>query len=230
MKRVLGFSLIIILLSASCGLNAQNKKAIQKKKTQVSLDSLIFKKLTNRLEVGYNNPSQYSSTVSTTYFNGIKVGLTTELPLKNNFSLLAGVLYNLVYADKLEKYPVSTYANYVTYGHFLNVPIHLIYNLPVSKNLNFFGFAGPTLNYGLIQVQSTISTYSNTTYGIPMAYTNLYKSNLNQLDLQIGLGGGVEFKRYQLKAGYDWGLLNINKLSTGNLNQKGWYVSFAVKL
>lgn len=229
MKRVFGFSLIIILLSVGCGLSAQSKKATQQKKTHISLDSLILK-LTNRLEVGYNNPAQYGSNFSTTYFNGAKIGLTTELPLQNNFSLLAGVLYNMVYADKLAKFPLSTYASYVTYGHFLNVPIHLIYNLPASKNLNFFGFAGPTLNYGLMQVQSTVSTYNNPTYGISSAYTDLYKSNLSQLDLQIGLGGGVEFKRYQLKAGYDWGLLNINKLSTGSLNQRGWYVSFAVKL
>ena len=230
MKRVVGFSLIILLLSASCGLNAQTKKNVLKKKNVVSLDSLIFKRVTNRLEIGYNNPSQYGSTVSTTYFNGLKVGLTSELPLKNNFSLLAGVLYNLVYSDKMQIKPSSTFTDYVTYGHFINVPVHLLYNLPVSKNLNFFGFGGLTLNYGLTQIQSIVSTYNNAIYGIPSAYTNLYKSNLNQLDLQVGVGGGVEFKKYQLKAGYDWGVLNINKLTTGSLNQKGWYVSFAIKL
>ena len=230
MKRSLSISLIILILSSGFALNAQIKKAVQKKKTEVSIDSLIFKKLINRLEVGYNNPSKYGSTVSTTFFNGLKVGLTTELPLKNNFSLLAGVLYNLVYSDKMQIKPGSTFTNYVTYGQFLNVPVHLIYNLPVTKNLNFFGFAGPTVNYGLTQVQSTFSTYNNATYGISSAYTNLYKSNLSQLDLQIGVGGGVQWNRYQLKGGYDWGLLNINKLTTGNLYQKGWYISLSVNL
>ena len=69
MKRIFGFSLIILLLSISCGLTAQNKKTVKNKKPTVSLDSLIFKKLTNRLEIGYNNPSQYGSNFSTTYFN-----------------------------------------------------------------------------------------------------------------------------------------------------------------
>jgi hypothetical protein len=232
MKQIFSISFFIVLLSASCVLNAQTKKMAQKKKPTITLDSLILKKLTYRFEIGYNNPSQYSSTSSATYFNGIKTGLTAEYDLKNNFSLLSGVLYNLVYSDKLQNYPNSTYVNYVTYGHFINIPVHFQYNLPVSKDLKFFGFAGPTLNIGLQQVQSTVSSYhpTNSVYDIPSAYKNLYISNLNQIDLQIGIGAGVQFKNYQLKGGYDFGVLNINKLSSGNLYQKGWYVTVAIKL
>lgn len=232
MKRTLSISLIILLLSTGFALNAQSKKIVQKKKHTISLDSLIFKNLTNRLEVGYNNPSRYGSSASTTYFNGIKIGLTTELDLKNNMSLLTGVLFNLVYSDKLQKESNSEYVNYLSYGHFINIPVHFLYNLPVSKDLKFFTFAGPTLNIGLQQKLSTFSTYHpiNSAYDIPSAYTDLYKSNLNRLDLQIGLGGGVQWKKYQLKVGYDWGLLNINRLTTGNLYQKDWYVSLSINL
>lgn len=229
MKRTLSISLIFLLLSTAYSLNAQTKKVILKKKTPISLDSLIFKKLSYQLEVGYNNPSQYRSTLygdSTTYFNGIKVGLTTELHFNNNFSLLAGALYNLVYSDRLQIYSNSTSVRYMKYAHFINVPVHLLYNIPVSKDLKFIAFGGPTLNIGLGQVQGTLSTVST----IPTVYTNLYKSNLNQLDLQVGVGGGVQWKRYQLKAGYDMGLLNINRLTTGNLYQRGWYVSLSVTL
>jgi hypothetical protein len=226
MKRILSISLIILSLSVSYGLNAQTSKAVKKTKTPISLDSLILKKLTNRLEIGYNNPARYGVGVSTTYFNGVKIGLTTELPLKNNFSLLTGVLYNLVYADKLQKYPNSTQVNYLSYGHFLNVPVMATYNFPVTKDLKFIGFAGPTLNIGLSQAINKISTVSS----ISTAYTDLYKSSvLNRLDLQVGVGAGVQFKKYQLKAGYDYGLLNVNKLS-GNLYQKGWYVSLSINL
>jgi hypothetical protein len=47
------------------------------------------------------------------------------------------------------------------------------------------------------------------------------------LNLQIGVGGGVQWKKYQVKAGYDWGLNNLNKTSSGNIYQKGLYISFA---
>jgi hypothetical protein len=226
MKRILSISLIIFALSTSYALNAQTKKVVTKTKTPIPLDSLIIKKLTNRLEIGYNNPARYGSGVSSTYFNGLKVGLTTELQMKNNFSLLAGVLYNLVYSDKLQKYPNSTSVNSLSYGHFLSVPVMATYNFPVTKDLKFIGFAGPTLNLGLFQARNSISTVST----ISTAYTDLYKSSvLNRLDLQVGVGAGVQFRKYQLKAGYDYGLLNVNKLS-GNLYQKGWYVSLSINL
>lgn len=226
MKRILSITLIIFLLSASWTLNAQKKTIIQKKKTTISLDSLIFKKLTYRLEVGYNNPVRYGIGVSSIYFNGIKLGLTAELNLKNNMSLLTGALYNLVYSDDLQKYPNLTSVNKLSYGHFIDVPVRFIYTYPLSKNLKLFGFAGPNLNIGLYQVQGTISTVSS----VSTVYSNLYKSSvLNQLDLQVGIGGGVQWKKFQLKAGYDYGLLNMNRLDTGNLYQKGWYVTFGVK-
>jgi len=227
MKRIFNISLIILLLSTVFSLNAQTKKAEQKKKTQISLDSLIFQKLTNRFEVGYNNPAQYGANFSTSYFNGFKAGLTTEYPIQNNLSLLTGVLYNFVYSDKLQVYGNSTYVFKSVSGHFINIPVQIAYSLPVSNDLKFIGYAGPTVNFGISQVMSTLSTVASLT----TKYSEQqYVSNLNQLDLQIGLGLGVQWKKYQVKAGYDYGLLNINRLTTGNLNQKGWYVSLSVTL
>jgi hypothetical protein len=226
MKRILSISLVILLFSTSYAFGAQTKKVSKKAKATISLDSLIFKKLTNRIEVGYNNPVRYGSDGSTTHFNGIKIGVTTELEMKNNFSLLTGVLYNLVYSDKLQVYPNSTQVNYLAYGHFLSIPVMAAYNFPITKDLKVFGYAGPTLNYGLSQVRNSVSTVST----IASAYTDMYKSSvLNRLDLQVGIGGGVQFKKYQLKAGYDYGLLNVSKSST-NLYQKGWYVSLSINL
>jgi hypothetical protein len=224
MKRSLSISLIILLLSTTHALSAQTKKVGNKTKAPISFDSLIIKKLTNRIEIGYNNPARYGSGVSTTYFNGVKIGLTTELEMKNNLSLLTGVLYNLVYSDKLQRYPGSTHVNYLAYGHFINIPVMVGYNFPITKDLKFSAFAGPTLNIGLSQIGGDISTEPT----ISSAYADFYNSSLlNRLDLQIGVGAAVQFKKYQLKAGYDYGLLNVNK-SSGNLYQKGWYVSLSI--
>ena len=89
------------------------------------------------------------------------------------------------------------------------------------------GFAGPTVNVGLSQIKTTLSTVTSVTTNYK---EQSYISNLSQLDLQLGLGLGVQWKQYQLKGGYDYGLLNINRLTTGNLYQKGWYVSLSVTL
>jgi hypothetical protein len=42
----------------------------------------------------------------------------------------------------------------------------------------------------------------------------------------MGTGGGVQWKNYQLKGGYDFGINSINKIDSSKLlHQSGWYVS-----
>jgi hypothetical protein len=212
MKSALKIRLLIALLAVVCTLNAQ-----------------IY-----RLEIGYANSDRSGTNFSSTKFDGIKLGGTVEYNLKNNFSLLSGILYNFLYSNKLQGYPNSTTVTYTTTGHFLDIPLRLVYTYPISKSLKIFGFAGPNLNIGLYQNMKVNSTQtylpSNPYYILPGTfdlYNNSGSLQMNRLNLQIGLGAGVQWKKYQLKAGYDFGINNLNKLNSGNLNQKGWYISVA---
>ena len=105
------------------------------------------------IEAGYVQHERYGDQFKTTYFNGAKLGLNVEFGLKNNFSLLSGALYSVVYSSNTQNYTVSDSVNYKTFNHTIEVPLHLQYTLPVSKNLKFFAFAGPKLNFGLAQPQ-----------------------------------------------------------------------------
>ncbi len=203
MEKTPKISLLIVLLSLATLMNAQ----------------------TYRLEVGYNNSDRTGVGYSNTYFDGIRLGGTAEFDLKNNLSLLTGALYNFVYSFKIQKYPNSKSVSYESFGHFVDIPLRITYTYPITKDLKVFGFAGPNLNIGLAQTMKTTSSVSS----IPDAFSDLYKDAvLNRLNFQIGAGGGVMWKTYQLKAGYDFGINNLNKVSgAGNLYQKGWYVSFA---
>ena len=203
MKSILKFRILVVLLVVVCSVNAQ-----------------IY-----RLEVGYNNPVRKGTGISSTYFNGIQLGGTAEFDLKNQFSLLTGVLYNFVYSDKIQKYPNSTRVTYVSYGHFLNIPLHVTYTYPFSKSLKAFGYAGPNINIGLYQ---TVNATSDVSY-VPSQFSDLYKDALlYRLNLQIGIGGGVQWKRYQLKAGYDFGINNLNRLDTGSMHQNGLSVTLGI--
>jgi len=204
MKSALKIRLLLVLLVTACSLYAQ----------------------TYRLEVGYNNPVRKGAAFSSTYFNGIQLGGTAEYDLKNNLSLLTGVLYNFVYSDKIQKYPNLTSVKSISYGHFLDIPLHVTYTYPFSKTLKGFGFAGPNINIGLFQSRKNTSTVSY----IPSEYSDLYKDAvLNRLNFQLGVGAGVQWKKYQLKVGYDFGLNNLNKLDTGTLNQNGYYITIGYK-
>lgn len=201
MNSSLKFHVLILFAAIVCTVNAQNI----------------------RIETGYTIPVQMGKEVSSTYFNGIKIGATVEFELKNNFSLLSGALYNTVYSNKLQIYPNSTSARYLTTSYSIDVPIHLTYSLPLSKTLKLFGYVGPSLNIGLHQGKGIISTVSTISSG----YTELYQADkMYRLNYQVGAGGGIQWRKFQIKSGYDFGINNLNKTDSGKFTQRGWHVSF----
>ncbi|MBP1676813.1 MAG: hypothetical protein H6Q20_1372 [Bacteroidetes bacterium] len=187
------------------------------------------------IEAGFISPKQSGKNFSTNYFNGVRLGVNAEFELKHNFSLLTGALYSVVYAEKMQRYSADS-VTYKTYGHFIDVPLRISYSLKLNKNLKLFGFVGPNINIGLAQPRKTNAQLSETTteliddlYGTaPKSGTeDLYKNALiHRINFQMGAGGGVQWKNYQLKAGYDFGINSINKIDSSKLlRQSGWYVS-----
>ena len=195
----------------------------------------ILSAQTYRLEVGFVSPKQSGAEFSTNYFNGGRLGVTAEFGLKHNFSLLTGALYSLVYSNKVQYYSSTDSVTYKTFGHSIDIPLRLTYTLPLSKNLKVFGFAGPNINVGIAQPRKTTAVLSSSLreeideFGnVPTNGTeDLYKSAMiSRINFQMGAGGGVQWKNYQLKGGYDFGINSINKVDTSKLfRQGGWYVS-----
>jgi hypothetical protein len=230
MKTVFKVSILVLFFDFTTSIFAQ--KSAKVTSTIISTEK-ITSKTSPRLAIqaGYVNQIRYGSNVSSTYFNGARIGATYNYDLKNNFSLLTGVLYSVVYSDKKQGYPNSKFVNYITLGHFLDIPLQVMYNLPLSKTFKMFAFAGPNINIGLFQKQDITSTQTylatDPLYVQPKTIDFYKESLLNRLNLQIGVGGGVQWKNYQLKSGYDFGINNLNKLNTGNQYQKGYYVTFS---
>ena len=195
----------------------------------------ILSAQTYRLEVGFVSPKQSGAELSTNYFNGGRLGVTAEFGLKHNFSLLTGALYSLVYSNKVQYYSSTDSVTYKTFGHSIDIPLRLTYTLPLSKNLKIFGFAGPNINVGIAQPRKTTAVLSSSLVQVIDEFGNvptngsedLYKNAMiSRINFQMGAGGGVQWKNYQLKGGYDFGINSINKVDTSKLfRQGGWYVS-----
>ena len=195
----------------------------------------ILSAQTYRLEVGFVSPKQSGAELSTNYFNGGRLGVTAEFGLKHNFSLLTGALYSLVYSNKVQYYSSTDSVTYKTFGHSIDIPLRLTYTLPLSKNLKIFGFAGPNINVGIAQPRKTTAVLSSSLREVIDEFGNvptngtedLYKNAMiSRINFQMGAGGGVQWKNYQLKGGYDFGINSINKVDTSKLyRQGGWYVS-----
>lgn len=219
--------ILAVLIIAGSTVLAQKKK--EKKKNELQLHY--------KLDIGYKNSGLRSSRfedkdTSTTYYNSFRAGLNVELTSSKfkNVSLLSGVLFNVVYSNKLQNYKQYSYVQYFSYGHSIDIPLRLQYNIPFNKNLSAFVYGGPNLNIGLKRVRGIVSTLDSTSIyftGITSKSENLYKESLlNRLNLQVGLGAGVQWKKYILKSGYDFGVINLNSGTTRKLYEGGWYVSF----
>lgn len=192
---------------------------------------------TYRIEAGYLNQVRSGSGLSATYFDGAQVGVSADFALKNNFSYSVGGYYSFLYSFKEQLFPHDTYVRYTTYSHAIDIPVRLNYTLTIKK-VKLFAYAGPNFNIGLYQPQKTVSTltteltqlvqeFQHVTIPQDTTHSELYNDNvLRRLNLQLGAGGGIQWRKFRLKSGYDVGLLDLYKSKTESLHQSGWFVSF----
>lgn len=185
------------------------------------------------LEAGYFNPKQFKTTAGENYFDAARIGATVLFPWKYNLSLQSGLLYNIGLSTKKQLFPHDYSVNYTTWSHSAEIPLRVHYSIPLGKQWSLFGFAGPNLQIGIIQytqIDANLNTILTQMSGIESGNINMYQDNLHRINLQLGAGGGVQWKKYSLKGGYDWGMNNLNKLSDSNIYQKNWFVSFGYQI
>lgn len=186
------------------------------------------------LEGGYFNPQRVGQATSETYFDAIRLGGLAEFDWKYNFGFQTGLLYNIGYSHKIQKYGVSTDSVvYNTWSHALEIPLRIVYNQPLFKKVSIFGFAGPNIQIGMFQnqrVDSYLGDVLTDITGIQSGKYNLYQSDLNRINLQLGAGGGVQWRQFMLKSGYDWGLNNLDRTKSDRVKQGQWYVTFGYQI
>jgi hypothetical protein len=64
-------------------------------------------------------------------------------------------------------------------------------------------------------------------------YDRYVEKEIYRTNIQFGIGGGMEWDRYRLQAGYDFGLNNLKRTSfvpDQKMHQWGWMVTFSYKL
>lgn len=196
--------------------------------------SVFAQKIT--LEAGYFNPKRFGDFTSETYFDGVKIGAMAEFKLKYNFGFQTGLLYYNAYSNKVQKFSMEgDSVVYNTWTHGLEIPLHIIYNQKLFKDVSIFGFAGPNIQIGINQnlwMTETLSTSLENLTGITAidGAQNLYQSKLQRINFQLGAGGGVQWKQFILKSGYEWGINNLDRTGVDYVTQGHWYASFAYQI
>ncbi|MGC3977270.1 MAG: porin family protein [Paludibacteraceae bacterium] len=130
---------------------------------------------------------------------GFHVGPTYEMSIQGPISLQYGLLYNYL----THKETILT-TDVTETKHVIDIPVRLAATFPVVSGIKAYVFGGPNFNIGLSDQISA--------KGVDEKY-NLYKDNeytgkYSRFDVQLGVGGGVKYNSFGIRASYDFGLLN----------------------
>jgi opacity protein-like surface antigen len=179
-------------------------------------------------QTGLSVNAGYVSTKSTEKdskaMNGITAGIGYDMSIQGGFGLALGLNYTYGFFNEKETISTPLFGNYTIEGktadHTLDVPVRLTYTYPISDNFKVFGFAGPKFAYA-IAGKTKVSFDGNEAIKETLEASGVLndgdmygeKGIMNQFDIKLGLGAGVNFNNILLKVGYDWGLLDQLKKS-----------------
>ena len=201
-----------------------------------------------RIEAGYAQHWQRSHEISfpDMYLHGVRLGATFTFLLPLHFSIETGALYTLLYGREQQHWrsvdAPSVQEEYIQHrvlAHNFTVPVRMFYVIPVWKQLNLFFYTGPQLQIGLAQndyMEKHLSAGAEAwlqTIGVKTEPYDRMHDELWRANIQWGVGGGLEWDKYRLQSGYDFGLNNMVRhpqMKGQYMSEWGWYVSFCYRL
>lgn len=180
--------LLFVVTVFSVSITAQNKLSVN---LGYLNNNITLKTSLGGLQVSKEAPS-----------NGFVLGAAYDVMFANSLGVSLGLDYALTFGDKIPKIMGLSFDNVTHNIHTLELPIRLVYEYPIEDDLSVFAFAGPKLAFDL-------SWKGKETYGgITKTFDMYDKDVIYRFNLLLGPGLGARYKNFQIKLGYDWGLLN----------------------
>ncbi len=211
----LSIAILAILLSFTTATQAQTAK----KDTTTNEKSIKY-----RAEIGYGQVFRHGDFTPTFPYHTLKGGLNVEFPLSLGFGIETGLKYSMGLGKGFQAYSNNDSIKYKYSGHYLDIPARATYTLPIFWGLKLFAYAGPTFNINIAHKHDTSEVGNPPSNSLTNPSNNPF--NLNRLNIQLGAGGGLQWKNYRVKSGYDWGLNNLSKNKNRPQRAQGWYVAF----
>ncbi len=174
--------------------------------------SISFASAQVGIQAGYSLSTNTNNDIS---LNGFHVGPTYNMSIQGPISLQYGLLYNYL-TKKSEGTFLGVDGTSTTTAHRLDIPFRVAASFPLTSELSAFVFGGPNFNFALSQKTEGTADW----WGLGTSYVegeNIYKSEMSDgkklyspFDLQLGVGGGLQFNNMGVRVSYDWGMLDRN--------------------
>ncbi|MCL2597024.1 MAG: PorT family protein [Paludibacter sp.] len=228
-------SIFTLLIVFAVNIFAQNKGEIQSP-------------VTFSYEVGYANQLRNGKEVAKINLDGLRMGAFFKYNFTRHFFGQTGLFYEYLNYNTTQRYPSAASYRQSTSANQLNLPILVGYEIPLFAQIGFFAYGGPTLRMGLSESLLTATTFpADSTAKANLiellrseglyrtdGFSNMYKDKqLTRFSILLSIGGGLKWKQFYLKSGYDFGLTNINTVDSSinigtnkkRITQGGWFIS-----
>lgn len=155
-----------------------------------------------------------------TVLNGFKVGVVYDATIIKGFGYTLGLNYTFgAKTNEWEKDGENGYPRKQKQElyHQLEIPVDWQYKFEIANKTYLMLYTGPTLQVGLSYKQSTrkqltpsedIASVDKDVYTMDGVFA------LKRLNVTWGVGAGLQYERYFLRGGYDFGLINPYKEAT----------------
>ena len=172
-----------------------------------------------------------NSTSTTTKLKGIFVGAHYNFTLTGDLGLSLGAQYRFNFGKQTSSGDLLGLAGATIESKktqsVLDVPVLLNYGLDLSDAMRLSIFAGPTLNLAL--AGNTHQTVTTTVLGKTSVTETDYdwygdKTDMEVLNVSATFGVNFTYMNFGIFAGYNMGLLDMNKEDDYSLKTAGFFV------
>lgn len=196
-----------------------------------------------------NDPSSLypkDSLVNTAKLNGFKFGLTYDASYYKGFGSSIGINYTFGAASTpwAKKYPRSQadfpqVRDRILYSE-MEMFVDWQYKFEVAKETYLILYTGPTIQCGIIYQSKSEEKDLDGQVTSDGVVVNRYTTDIDdmrlmRLNVTWGIGAGFQYKRYFLRGGYDFGLINPYQsqmfvTSTDDRYTRGRFDQWAIKI
>ena len=155
-----------------------------------------------------------------TVLNGFKVGVVYDATIVKGFGYTLGVNYTFgANTSEWKKVGILDYPRTQKQElyHQLEIPVDWQYKFEIANKTYLMLYTGPTLQVGLSYKQSTRKQLTPSGETASVDKEDVYTMDgvaLKRLNVTWGVGAGLQYERYFLRGGYDFGLINPYKEAT----------------
>lgn len=200
MKTMIKTCFIAVAILLGVNVNAQDKPLEFGVKAGVNLSTFSGDNEGAKAKVGFN------------------AGVTVDYAITPEVYLLSGLEYSLKGA-KVDGVDVKLNMSY------LQLPIHIGYKLAIAENTKVVFRGGPYVAYA-IDGKWKVGGISIDAFGDEIKTADVDgTSKLKRFDFGLGIGAGLEFGKFGVGLGWDFGLVKVNDSDGGSLKNMNGYLS-----